>query len=173
MESHISAEGVSITMGVDFNYAYTQGDFAKMVGRIQPVAANKKCMVKLKIRELVFHGLLTERHAKVLSKALVKVETEDRQWALLQTVLDKKLGVRATEELLRAEIDGTPWQNPEPGQRILRIVKDVRIFVNTVGELAKEMKRVGLDVKMDQVQDDDAITVTLVFPKSRQILQPN
>lgn len=154
-------------MGVTFNYGYTQGHFAKMVSRIEPQAAKQKSMVKLKIRELVFHGLLTEHHAKVLSKALVKIETEDRQWSLLQIVLDKRLSARATEDLIKAEIEGAQCQHQESGQRILRIVKDVRIFVNTVGELASEMQRVGLNVKMRQEQDDETITVTLIFPKNR------
>lgn len=50
---------------------------------------------------------------------------------------------------------------------MLKIVKDVRIFINTVGELVKQMKKTGLDVRLTQEQDEDTVTITMVVPKRR------
>lgn len=51
--------------------------------------------------------------------------------------------------------------------QILKIVKDVRIFINTIGELVKQMKKLGFDVRLTQEQNDDSITLTMVVPKRR------
>ena len=50
---------------------------------------------------------------------------------------------------------------------MLRIIKDVRIFINTMNELVTQMKKTGLPVQMKQEQDEDAITITMVVPKRR------
>lgn len=147
-------------------FSLTQDQLAKRVGKDQSTVANKLRLLKLKpaVRELLSKEQLTERHAR----ALLKVDSEERQLALLQTVVDKKLNVRDTEQLVEDEIAGNLSEKPEPPkQMMLRIIKDVRIFVNTIGQLANEMKKVGLDVKMEQVQNDDSITITLVVPKRK------
>lgn len=71
----------------------------------------------------------------------------------------------------RALTSDIAFPNPmiaNQGQRILRIITDVRIYVNTIGQLVNEMRKIGLDVKMNQVQDADSVTITLLIPKRRQ-----
>lgn len=147
-------------------FSLTQEQLAKRVGKDQSTVANKLRLLKLKpaVRDLLSKEQLTERHAR----ALLKVETEERQLALLQAVVEKKLNVRDTEQLVEDEINQkAPDKQEQPRQMMLRIIKDIRIFVNTIGQLANEMKKVGLDVKMEQIQDDESITITLVVPKRK------
>ena len=117
------------------------------------------------MREYIFEEKLTERH----SRALLKVDDSERQWQLLKFVAENKLNVRETESLIEAQFQNEPIPEQKVVRRpqMLKIVKDVRIFINTVGELVKQMKKTGLDVRLTQEQDDEFVTITMVVPKRR------
>lgn len=145
----------------------TQEVLAERVGKTQSSIANKLRLLKLppEMREYIFEEKLTERH----SRALLKVDDSERQWQLLKFVAENKLNVRETESLIEAQFQNEPIPEQKVVRRpqILKIVKDVRIFINTVGELVKQMKKTGLDVRLTQEQDDEFVTITMVVPKRR------
>lgn len=145
----------------------TQEVLAERVGKNQSTIANKLRLLKLPpgMREYIFEEKLTERH----SRALLKVEDPARQWELLKFVAENKLNVREAESLIEAQLQAAPVPEQKVVRRpqMLKIVKDVRIFINTVGELVKQMKKTGLDVRLTQEQDDEFVTITMVVPKRR------
>ena len=145
----------------------TQEVLAERVGKTQSSIANKLRLLKLppEMREYIFEEKLTERH----SRALLKVDDSERQWQLLKFVAENKLNVRETESLIEAQFQNEPVPEQKVVRRpqMLKIVKDVRIFINTVGELVKQMKKTGLDVRLTQEQDDEFVTITMVVPKRR------
>ena len=145
----------------------TQEVLAERVGKTQSSIANKLRLLKLppEMREYIFEEKLTERH----SRALLKVDDSERQWQLLKFVAENKLNVRETESLFEAQFQNEPIPEQKVVRRpqMLKIVKDVRIFINTVGELVKQMKKTGLDVRLTQEQDDEFVTITMVVPKRR------
>lgn len=147
-------------------FELTQEELAKRVGKNQSTIANKLRLLKLstEVREFIFNAHLTERH----SRALLKVEDEATQLEILQTVVVNKLNVRDTELLIEQKLN-PPTKSAKGIKRqpMLKVIKDVRIFINTVGELATQMKKVGLDVKLTQVQDEDTVTITMIVPKRR------
>jgi ParB family chromosome partitioning protein len=55
-----------------------------------------------------------------------------------------------------------------PKQNVVKIIRDVRIFLNTINTVVAEMKKAGLKVKVNQTQDEDFITVNLKIPKRRK-----
>ena len=145
----------------------TQEVLAERVGKNQSTIANKLRLLKLSpdIRDFIFQEKLTERH----SRALLNVEDPTRQWELLKFVAENKLNVREAEALIEAQLQNEPVPEQKAVRRpqMLKIVKDVRIFINTVGELVKQMKKTGLDVRLTQEQDDEFVTITMVVPKRR------
>ena len=145
----------------------TQEVLAERVGKTQSSIANKLRLLKLppEMREYIFEEKLTERH----SRALLKVDDSERQWQLLKFVAENKLNVRETESLIEAQFQNEPIPEQKVVRRpqMLKIVKDVRIFINTVGELVKQMKKTGLDVRLTQEQDDEFVTLTMIVPKRR------
>lgn len=145
----------------------TQEVLAERVGKTQSSIANKLRLLKLspEIREYIFEEKLTERHAR----ALLKVEDAERQWQILKFVAENKLNVREAESLIEAQVQNEPVPEQKVVRRpqMLKIVKDVRIFINTVGELVKQMKKTGLEVRLTQEQDDEFVTITMVVPKRR------
>jgi ParB family chromosome partitioning protein len=144
----------------------TQDVLSARVGKDQSTIANKLRLLKLSpsVRDFIFREKLTERH----SRALLKIEGEESQLAVLQVVVAGNMNVRETEtfiaELLQKSVKKPPL---ERRPAMLKIVKDVRIFINTIGELATQMKKIGLDVQLSQEQDDDFVTITMVVPKRR------
>jgi len=144
----------------------TQDVLAARVGKDQSTIANKLRLLKLpsEVREFAFREKLTERH----SRALLKVEGTDSQLAVLREVVEKKLNVRETEAYIVEHLLVPPSSTAPPRRSgMLKIVKDVRIFINTVGELVNQMKKAGLDVRLSQEQDEDSITLTMIVPKRR------
>lgn len=147
-------------------FGLTQDVLAKSVGKDQSTIANKLRLLKLapEVREFIFQSNLTERH----SRALLKIEEVASQLDVLHTVTEHKLNVRDTEILIEERLQAQkPAQNSPKRHIMLKVVKDVRIFINTVGELVKQMKKAGLDVRLTQTQDDDTVTLTMVVPKRR------
>ena len=147
-------------------FSLTQEDLAERVGKSQSTIANKLRLLKLSpaVREVILGADLTERHAR----ALLKIEQETEQIHIARTVIENKLTVKETEDLILATGQTViPADAPVKRPPILRIVKDVRIFINTVHELVTQMKKTGLAVRVTQEQDDDTVTITMVVPKRR------
>ena len=147
-------------------FGLTQEVLAKSVGKDQSTIANKLRLLKLSpaVRAFIFQANLTERH----SRALLKIEEESSQMDVLHIIVEHKMNVRDTEALIEQRLqEQNTVQIPPKRQMMLKVVKDVRIFINTVGELVKQMKKAGLDVRLTQTQDEDTVTLTMIVPKRR------
>jgi len=149
------------------NFDFTQEELAKRMGKNQSTIANKLRLLKLspQVRAVLMEEELTERHAR----ALLKVEDVQLQMDILDAIRQKGLNVRETEALIQGILDDISREMAKkaPRQNVVKIIKDVRIFLNTINNVVGEMKKTGLNIKVDQDQDDDYITVKLLIPKKR------
>ncbi len=143
-----------------------QEELSDRVGKNQSTIANKLRLLKLppRVREIVIQSGLSERHAR----ALLKIEQELDQLNIINMVVENSMTVKDTEVFI-AKLENTKADEQAKGKRkpMLRIVKDVRIFINTMNELVAQMKKTGLSVQMRQEQSDDDITITMIVPKRR------
>ncbi|QJW47853.1 nucleoid occlusion protein [bacterium BFN5] len=149
------------------NFGFTQDELARRMGKKQSTIANKLRLLKLcpEVRLILVQDQLTERHAR----ALLKIEDHNLQMEILESVRQKDLNVRETEALIQAVLDdiSREMEKKAPRQNVVRIIRDVRIFLNTINNVVGEMQKTGLNVKVDQDQDDDYITVKLQIPKRK------
>jgi len=53
-------------------------------------------------------------------------------------------------------------------KNVVRIVRDVRIFLNTINQVVDQMKQSGLNVKVQQEQSEEYITVKMIIPKHKK-----
>lgn len=53
----------------------------------------------------------------------------------------------------------------KPKQNIVRMIKDVRIFLNTIHSVINQMKKAGMKIKVEQTQDNEAVYLNLKIPK--------
>lgn len=150
------------------NFGLTQEELAKRVGKNQSTIANKLRILKLapEIRSLLISENLTERHAR----SLLKLEDSQKQLEVLDIVRQKGLNVRETEALIEEflrDISREMSKKKKTKQNFVKMIRDVRIFVNSINSLAKDMKKVGIGVQMDEEQDDEYITIHMKIPKRR------
>ena len=147
------------------HFGLTQENMAQRVGKNQSTIANKLRLLKLssKVRILLREQNLTELHAR----ALLKVEDENQQIEVLSAVIENKMNVRETEDYIE-NFSREITKKKAPKQNVVKVIRDVRIFLNSINKVVSEMKKSGLKIKMNQEQDDDFIIIQLKIPKKIQ-----
>lgn len=143
------------------DFGWTQTRLAERVGKSQAAIANKLRLLRLdpRVRERIVAAGLSERHAR----ALLGLDPET-QLALVDQVAREGRTVQATEELVAATLAGRTA--PErPRRRVVRVVKDVRIVLNTLRQAVETLRRAGLEATIDERDAGDAIEVVLRLPK--------
>ena len=141
-------------------YDLSQEEAARRIGKSQSAVANKLRLLKLSPRLLdrLRQNGLTERHAR----ALLRLETEEQQWEVLEYVIDHHLTVAQTEADIEARLTPPPPRKKKP----TFILKDVRLFLNTVTKGLSMMKDAGVNAEYGRQETEDAILLTIKIPKA-------
>ena len=151
------------------SFNFTQEELARRVGKNQSTIANKLRLLKLpsEVRQIVVGQSLTERHAR----ALLKLEDTGLQLEILSGVREKGLNVRETEDLIETYISNISREKekpPAPKQTMVKIIKDVRIFINTVNSVVSQMKKSGMDINVKQDVEGDYVNINIQVKNSRK-----
>ena len=145
------------------HFGMTQEQIAKRLGKSQSALSNKLRLLKLPadVRYFIEKEGLTERHAR----ALLKLESEKQMWTALNLIKDKGWNVQQTEEYINSVTNKAvkPHKN-----NIVKIFKDVRIFVNTVNKAINTMKEAGIPAESNKTETDDYIEFFVRIPKNQQ-----
>lgn len=145
------------------HFGMTQEQIAKRLGKSQSALSNKLRLLKLPadVRYFIEKEGLTERHAR----ALLKLESEKQMWTALNLIKDKGWNVQQTEEYINSVTNKAvkPHKN-----NIVKIFKDVRIFVNTVNKAINTMKEAGIPAESNKTETDDYIEFFVRIPKNLQ-----
>lgn len=163
-------------------HGLTQEELARKIGKSQSTVANKVRLLKLSplVRKIISDNFLTERHAR----ALLKLQDEQDQLAILKLVCENNYNVKKTEELIDKIINKIPSNNnfykavmgqtysPHVG-KVKRVIKDIRIFINTINEAVKIMKDSGVIAKAAQYDRDDYFEFIIRIPKKDNLLDMN
>lgn len=93
------------------DFSLTQEEVAQRVGKSRSAVANLLRLFQLPplVQRLIAEGRLSAGHAKVLLSA----PDREFQESLAQRIADESLTVRATEDLVKEYIEGTPEPEPE------------------------------------------------------------
>ncbi len=150
------------------SFEFTQEELARRMGKNQSTIANKLRLLKLipEVRAVIATEKLTERHAR----SLLKIDDARLQMEVLDIIREKALNVRETEELIEEFLEDIAKQIEEknmPKRNVVKVIRDVRIFINTINNVVGEMKKTGLKIKIKQEQDEEYIHINLRIPKKR------
>lgn len=159
------AEGISQLIRM---FGMSQEEAARRIGKSQSAVANKLRLLKLPrdILDSLRENGLTERHGR----ALLRLPSPEAQREALNYIIDNGLTVAATDAyidtLLSAPEEPPVPEKPEPKRTF--ILKDVRVFLNTLSRSIDLMKQGGIDAGMRREETEDSLILTISIPKNKQ-----
>lgn len=160
---HYMEEAAAIARLIS-TYGLSQEEAARRLGRSQSAVANKLRLLRLSPAcvELLRQYELTERHAR----ALLRLEGEEAQKSAIRTIGEAGMTVAAAETYIEELL--TEKQQTPPGRRKpIYIIKDVRLFLNSVNRGMETIRRAGVDAKCDQSESEESIILTIQIPKKK------
>ena len=142
-------------------YNLSQEEAAKRIGKSQSAVANKLRLLKLPadVLELLRDHGCSERHAR----ALLPLETPGLQHQAVETIIRDKLTVAQTEKLVQELLSPAPTR--QKAKRTF-VVKDVRLFLNTLNRGMALMQSAGVDAKCQREDRENEILLTIRIPNS-------
>ena len=153
------AEGYELLLQ---EFSITQEQMAERVGKKQSTISNKLRLLKLSpnVRQIIREQALTERHAR----ALLALESEESQKSVLQAIVENGLNVRQTEALIESLAGQTEPELAPVGRKRIKVIRDVRIFLNTIKKVVGDLKGTGVKVKVKQDVEGNDIVLTMRIP---------
>ena len=142
-------------------HGLSQEKVAEKLGKSQSAVANKLRLLKLSpecARLLLEHGL-TERHAR----ALLRLTNEHSQLCALETIVSRGYNVARTEEYIEELLQ--QQRITPPRGRSTYIIKDVRLFLNSVSRGLTLMRQAGVEADWGRRDTEEEILLTIRIPK--------
>ena len=149
-------------------YGLTQEEAARKVGKTQSAVANKLRLLRLSQQnmELIRSAGLTERHAR----CLLRLDNEQDRISATNYIIEHDLNVSRSEQyidqlLQEKKEEQTPAAQQE--RKVVRLIKDVRFFLNTLNRAVGVMVDSGIGATVEQQESDDGLTLTINIPHAR------
>ena len=145
-------------------YGLTQQEAAVKLGKTQSTIANKLRLLRLTYeeQEWIENAGLSERHAR----ALLKLGDEGARREALSKIISENLNVQQSENLINLMLNSSPKNNKKQGTS-KAVIKDVRIFVNTINKAIDTMRLAGIDAQSDKTDTGNFIEYTIRIPKKQ------
>lgn len=143
-------------------YGLNQEQAAQRVGKSQSAVANKLRLLRHspQVLEQLRAHQLSERHAR----ALLRLPSEEERLEVLSVIVRQQLNVAKTEAYIDAFLEKQRTQEPKRGMRKL-IVRDVRLFLNSVNHSLELVRGAGIEVESRQEETESEIVLTIRLPK--------
>lgn len=137
---------------------------ATRLGRSPSALANKLRLLKLspECRRRLTAAGLTERHAR----SLLRLEDDEERLAAIAQIRTRGLNVAQTEQYIErrlSEIQLTP-----PAGRRMFILKDIRLFLNSVERGLRLLREAGIAAQSDREDTETEILLTVRIPRQRK-----
>ena len=146
-------------------FGLSQEQIARRLGKSQSAVANKLRLLRLPrdVLERARAQGLSERHAR----ALLRLPDEETQRRALDFMIDQRMNVAAAESYVDKLCAPAPpaSHSPPPRRRSVFLLKDVRLFLNTMDRSVDLMRSGGVDACVRREETEDALIVTVRIPK--------
>lgn len=153
-------------------FGMSQEEAARRLGKSQSAVANKLRILRLPsdVLERLRSAGLSERHAR----ALLRLDTAEQQRTAVDFMAEQRLTVAAAEEYIErisrapAIVEELPEEPQEkPRRRALFVMKDVRLFMNSLNRSVDVMRQGGIEADVSRSETAEELVVTVRIPKSR------
>jgi len=154
------------------SFGLTQEELARRVGRSQSSIANKLRLLRLapEVQGIIVTDTVSERHAR----ALLRLNSSEMQMEVIRRIYDQELTVKETEQLVeKLSQNNLPQEvRDRPGvQSIAPIIRDARIFMNTIKETVKRARKTGVDIFMIEKDSEEEYEITIRVTKNTHDLK--
>ncbi|GHU34627.1 hypothetical protein FACS1894105_01750 [Clostridia bacterium] len=150
-------------------FGYTQEQTARRLSISQSYIANKLRILKLSYeeRQLVTEYALTERHAR----AFIRITDENARKDAIDTVIKRSMNVAAAEKYIDKLVSpgervSSAIPQEKRGKSVL-IVKDIRLFLNTIDRAVSAISDSGIGIKSERVDRGDFYEIMMTIPKNK------
>ena len=144
-------------------YGLSQQQAADKLGKSQPAIANKLRLLRLTppVIDCLRQYGLTERHARTL----LRLTDPEQQLAAARHIGQRGLNVAQAEQY----VDALTAENrtAPPQRRPTYIIKDVRLFLNSVERGVRLMQSAGVGAEVGRRDTEEEILLTIHIPKRR------
>ena len=160
-ELHYMEEAAAIAKLIAV-YGLSQEQAAERLGKSQSAVANKLRLLRLSPAcvALLREGGLSERHAR----ALLRLSDENERLAALRVIVERGCNVAQAEAYIESVLQRAAVTPPR--RRPTFIVKDVRLFLNTIRRSMGIMQRAGVDAAYEREDTDEEIRLTIRIPRT-------
>lgn len=150
-------------------YRMTQEEIARRLSCSQSYVANKMRLLRLSAEEQkeILQNALTERHAR----AFLRLRDGEERAEAISLCIRGKLNVAATEELVDSLVREREGQLavealPEkPKRKRQFILKDIRLFYNSVDHAVELVRSAGIDVRSRKIETEDSTELRITIMK--------
>ena len=145
-------------------YGLSQQQAAEKLGKSQPTIANKLRLLRLSapVIDCLRQYGLTERHARTL----LRLTDPEQQLAAARHIGKRGLNVAQTEQYIDRLIAENRTEPPR--RRPTYIIKDVRLFLNSVERGVRLMQSAGVGAEVGRRDTEEEILLTIHIPKRRE-----
>lgn len=159
-------------------FGLSQEEAARRIGKSQSAVANKLRLLKLPpdVLDTLRQNGLSERHGR----ALLRLSDSQAQRDAVSYILENELTVADTDAYIDMLLnppedvsddtadDGDPKPQKESSARRTLVLKDVRVFLNSLSRSIDLMKQGGIDAGVERQETEDSLILTITVPKNKQ-----
>ena len=148
------------------SYGMSQEEAARCISKSQSAVANKLRILKLPpdVLEKLRSAGYTERHAR----ALLRLEEPEAQRKALEAIIAGDLTVAKTEAYIEALLRRGEEEKKRRKTPVV-VLKDVRIFLNTVTRGLSMMNRRGVRAVCERADTDNELVLTIRIPRREEV----
>ena len=143
-------------------YGLTQEELANRLGKSQSSIANKLRLLKLsdEVKAAMTEKRLSERHAR----ALLKLTDDKQRLDAVEKIAEKGLSVKETEQMVEKTLNKAydeKQDGAKPRPKLMRIVRDYRLFMNTINQAVNQLRESGMTVDVEQSDRADGVDIKI------------
>lgn len=155
-------EEASAIQKLILQYRLTQEEITMRLGLAQSTVANKMRILKLSAEEqnIIRDNNLSERHAR----ALLKITDPQKRKSVLLKICERKWTVETTEKYIAGQEREDIKKDSYKKRAVM--LKDVRLFFNTVNKAVSVMKLAGVNADTKRINHEDYIEYIIKIPST-------
>ena len=145
-------------------FGLSQEEVARSLGKSQSSVANKLRILRLEqsVLDRLRAENLSERHAR----ALLRLDSAGQQLEALDFIIDQRMNVAAAEDYIaRLAQPVQAAEHKKPLRRGLFVMKDVRVFMNSLNRSLDLVRQGGIDATLSRAETESDLVFTVRIPK--------